>query len=76
MTLALVRTSLFFRRVRKRSLIDLIILLVPWMSIEFRTNKPSDIISTLVSMYIRFKRPLREGTPGASGAEIADDYER
>ena len=41
----------FFRRVRKRSLMDLIILLVPCISIEFRTNKPSDVISTLVSIY-------------------------
>ena len=41
----------FFRWVRKRSLMDLIILFVSCISIEFRTNKPSDVISTLVSIY-------------------------
>jgi len=44
-------TSLFLVRLENEFLMDLDYMLVPCMSIEFRTNKPSDAISTLVSVY-------------------------
>jgi hypothetical protein len=44
-------TSLFLVRLENEFLMDLDYILVPCMLIEFRTNKPSDAISTLVSIY-------------------------
>ena len=41
----------FLVRLENEFLMDLDYMLVPCMSIQFRTNKPSDAISMLVSIY-------------------------